>query len=789
MSRETLRVLEYDKVRELLARFTATSPGRELVLGLKPLTGKAAVAEALAEVGEMRRLLEEVGRPPVGGCRDLRPVLRHLRTEGTWLPSEQLLEVLSSLDAARECRDWLAEREQAPLLTALADGLQPCAALRNEIGESVGARGEILDSASFELGDLRYQLRRLRERIRKVLEELLLSDRFEGGFQDRLVTERNGRYVVPVKADHRGRIKGFVHDESASGQTLFVEPTAVLDRNNELQALQRAEQRELERILRRLADGVRQHSEALQGNQRILARLDLRAAAARFARLCDGAAPQLASKPVVELKGARHPLLLFEADGTPVPDQAVAIDLLLAPDKDTLVISGPNTGGKSVALKTAGLLVLLVRSGLHVPCRPDSRLYLFDKVFADIGDEQSIEQSLSTFSGHLSRMREILQQADRRSLVLLDEAGTGTDPAEGAALAMAVLDELRAVGAKTVVTTHLNLVKGYALLEEKVENAAVEFDEQTLQPTYRLHYGIPGASKAFTIARRLGLSEELLSRAEGYLGEGERAGLELIEQINHQQQLLARRLDEAERLQRRARAERAKRKQLLEELEGQRQDLIDKARRRGEGLVREAESKIKRLFKDLREETPDVARQARLTGELRQVRETLRPSTKIQPKSTAVPTEVAVGELLRIPALGSEGEVVRVAGKEAELSVQGKKLRMPLSSLEQFQPRRFAGRQVDGGKVRSRVEREAAHRRLLLVGKRVDEALALLDRFIDDGLLHGMTELQVVHGSGEGILRRAVREFLAGHREVAAFHAADLAQGGDNVTIVQLRRV
>jgi DNA mismatch repair protein MutS2 len=789
MSKETLRVLEYDKVRSLLARFTSTVPGRELALNLQPLPEKAAVAEALDEVSEMRQVLEQVGRPPVGACCDLLPALRQLRTEGTWLPAEQLLEVQSSLDAAHDCRKYLAERVQWPLLSVLTAGLQPCLALRRELGESIGPRGEILDSASFELGDLRYQLRRLRERIRKTLEELLLSDRYEGVFQDRLVTERNGRYVVPVKADHRGRLKGFVHDESSSGQTLFVEPTAVLDKNNDLQALQRAEQRELERILRRLAEGVRRHSEALRDNQRILARLDLRAAAARFARLSDGAAPQLVDTPLIELKGARHPLLLFQADGTPVPDQAVAIDLLLAADKDTLVISGPNTGGKSVALKTAGLLVLLVRSGLHVPCRLDSRLFLFDEVFADIGDEQSIEQSLSTFSGHLTRMRQILQQANAHSLVLLDEAGTGTDPAEGAALAMAVLDELRGAGAKTLVTTHLNLVKGYALLKSRVENAAVEFDEQTLQPTYRLHYGIPGASKAFTIARRLGLSEDLLVKAEGYLGEGEKAGLELIEKINQQQQDLSRRLEEAKQLQDLARLERAKRKKLLEELEAQRQDLLDKARRRGEGLVREAEDKVKRLFKEIRQEAPDVAGQARLTGELRQVRESMRPVPVAKPQPTAAPKEVVVGELLRIPALASEGEVVRVAGGEAELSVQGKKLRLSLSSLEQFQPRRFARRKSDGGKVRNRVERDTAQRCLLLVGKRVDEALVLLDRFVDDALLQGLSELEVVHGCGEGILRRAVREFLAGHREVVAFHAADLAGGGNNVTIVQLRGV
>ncbi len=787
MTRESLQVLEYDKVLTLLSRFTSTLPGRNAALKLEPLQDRAKVAESLAEVSELRRLLQEVGRPPVGGCRDLLAALSQLRTEGVWLPIDQLLEVQSSLQAARECREALVERSGYPLLSVLATGLEICPGLGRELAESIGGSGEILDSASFALGDLRYQLRRLRERIRKTLEDLLLSDRYEGVFQDRLVTERNGRYVVPVKADHRGRIKGFVHDESASGQTLFVEPTAVLDRNNELQALQRAEQRELERILLRLADSVRRNSEALRSNQRILVRLDLRAAAARFADLCQGAAPNLCDEPLIDLKGARHPLLLFEADGTAVPDQAVAIDLLLPAGKDTLVISGPNTGGKSVALKTAGLLVLLIRSGLHVPCRPDSRVYLFEHIFADIGDEQSIEQSLSTFSGHLCRLRQILLQAGSGSLVLLDEAGTGTDPAEGAALAMAALDALRAAGAKTLVTTHLNLVKGYALLEARVENAAVEFDEQTLQPTYRLHYGIPGASKAFTIARRLGLPEALLQRAEGYLGEGEKAGLALIEQINEQQQQLSRRLEEAEVLRNRAEQDRVRRKKLLDELEAQRSALLDKARRRGEGLVRQAEEHIKRVFKDLPQE--GAAARARVSGELRETREALRPMPLTKARPGALPRDVTVGELLRIPALSGEGEVVRVAGSEVELSVQGKKLRLPLKALEQFQPRRFARRKTDGGKIRSRVERDSVQRRLLLVGKRVDEALSLLDRFIDDGLLQGVAELEVVHGCGEGILRRAVREFLAGHREIAAFHAADQARGGDNVTVVELRRV
>jgi DNA mismatch repair protein MutS2 len=788
MSEETRRVLEYDKIIRLLAGFTVTAPGREQVLALRPLAERDEVVDALGEVGEMTALVEAHGRPPLGGCQDLRPALRRLRAEGTWLAAEDLLAVLASLEAAEACRRYFAAREVAPRLTEQADGLDGCKALQRRLRGSIGARGEILDSASFELGDVRQNAQRVRGRIRRTLEDLLHADGLSGVFQDTLVTERNGRYVVPVRADHRGSLKGLIHDESASGQTLFMEPNAVLELNNELQALRRAEQREEERILRRLSAEVRSASDALERNQQLLARFDLRAATARFGKLCDAVAPRLAMRPEIGLREARHPLLMFAADGTAQPQQAVPIDLRLDEDKQVLVISGPNTGGKSVALKTIGLLVLMVRSGLPIPCHPDSRLFLFPAVRADIGDEQSIEQHLSTFSGHLSRLQRILAQAGADTLVLLDELGTGTDPAEGGALAMAVLDQLREHGARTVVTTHLNLIKGYALLQPGVENAAVEFDPATLAPTYRLHYGIPGASQAFAIARRLGLPDAVMERAESYLGDGERAGLELMERINRQQHELEQQLAEARRLRERARQERARRKQLLDELEERKQALLDKARRRGEQLVRETERKIKALLQEAHASAGQVPEQARLTREVRELRSELQPRAARPHARGHAPQKVKVGELLRIPTLRTEGEVMRVQGGEVELAVQGKKLRLPLASLEQFRPRRFASHSGGGGKVTSRVVREAFQPRLMLVGKRVDEALPLLERFLDDALLHDRLELEVVHGAGEGILRKAVREFLAGHREVAGFHAAKIGQGGENVTLIQLKR-
>lgn len=785
MSEETLRVLEYEKITRLLAGHTVTEPGRELVSALRPLVDKRQVSEALAETAEMAALCECQGYPPLGGCRELRPALRRLHADGSWLPSEDLLAVLFSLEAASACRDYFTGRQSAPLLGELASGLTACHGLQREIRASIGSHGEILDSASFELGDLRQSAQRLRVRVRRTLEDMLHAETHSGVFQDTIVTERNGRYVVPVRADHRGRIKGLVHDESASGQTLFVEPNAVLAWNNELQALRRAEQREEERILRRLSALVRQQRGVLEHNQTLLARYDLRAAAARFGKLCGAVTPQLADRPLIDLRGARHPLLMVDSRGGIDPERAVPVDLKLGKDSRILVISGPNTGGKSVALKTIGLLVLMVRSGLPIPCHPDSRVYLFASVQADIGDEQSIEQHLSTFSGHLSRLRRIMEEAGPDMLVLLDELGTGTDPAEGGALAMAMLDHLRDAGVRTVATTHLNLIKGYAVTREGVENAAVAFDEQTLQPTYRLHYGMPGASQAFAIARCLGLPDAVMRRAEDYLGEGEKAGLELMQQINAQQAVLERELSEARKLREQAGRERARRKQLLEEFEAQKQTLLDKARRRGDQLVRDAESKIKGLLKEARETGRQVPEQARLVAEVRSLGEPLRQAPA--PRQGRAPGAVKVGELLRVPSLRTEGEVVRVQGDEVEMTVQGKKLRLPMRSLEAFRPRRFAGRKT-GGTVRGKVSRDGFSPRLMLVGKRVDEALPLLERFLDDALLHDRVELEIVHGSGEGVLRKVIREFLAEHREVAGFHAGGIGQGGDNVTLVQLRK-
>ena len=785
MLAETERLLEFDKIVRHLSGYTQTEPGKERALALSPLQNSDAIRQSLDEVSEIVRLLETSTGPSLGGLHDLREPLSSLKVEGSWLDAESLMTILSSLETAASCQRFFRSQNDTPELSSLLDELDPLGSLAATIRSCIGERGEILDTASRALARIRNEIRSIRTKVRQVMEEMLSNDTMAGALQDRIITERNGRYVLPVKVDFKGQVKGFVHDTSSSGQTLFVEPARTLEKNNRLQELLREEQQEEMKVLLELSGLVAEERQQLLINQELLTHVDLRNASGKFSRACNGHVPHLVDEPILDLRQACHPLLLFDQEGAPSPNGAVPIDLKIGENRSVLVLSGPNTGGKTVALKTVGLLLLMVRSGLHIPCHPDSRLHLFSRLFADIGDDQSIEEHLSTFSGHLTRLNTILEQADGDSLVLFDEAGTGTDPGEGAALIISAIDALRERGAKVVLTTHLNLLKGYAQLHDDVENAAVEFDPESLRPTYRLHYGIPGESGAFTIARHFGLPEDVLQRAEAYLGRGEQEGRELVSRLNELVKTLEDERTETSAHLETARSERQKRNRLLKDLEEQKSEMLAKALRKGEQLVRDAEREVRELLARAGE-TRRLPEQAEVVAAVKDVGRKLDrvKAAPVQPKKR--PKDVAAGEILKISSLGVDGEVVQIRGDKIELTVQGKKMRMTADKLEQYAPRRYAQKK-NTATVRGRVERESFNPRLLLVGKRVDAALPELERFLDDALLQGVDEVEVVHGAGEGILRKAVREQLGRHRGVTAFHAAGPNQGGDNVTIVEMR--
>jgi len=788
MLNQTLKTLEFDKIVALLTRMSVTAPGRMRLERLRPFRKRREVEESLLEVEQSAQLFEHKGAAPLGGVHDLQAPLHQAGKPGARLTPQALLEVGESIAAAAACADYFRHEELAPQLTELAAQLQVPGVLRRSIERSIDAKAEVLDTASWQLADLRQQQRDVRRRVRHTLERMLQNRSLASAFQDQIITERNGRYVVPVKADHRGQVKGFIHDESASGQTLFVEPEQVLDDNNQLQSLQREEQREIVRILEALTDSVRAETEVLRRNQVVLSRLDASCAMGRFMRLTGSSAPRLADKPQLDLLQARHPLLLLNQDGTLREHNAVPVDLRLGHRHDTLIISGPNTGGKTVALKTVGLLFLMVSAGIPIPCDGRSKVYLFRRIFADIGDEQSIEGDLSTFSGHLVRMRGILKHADARSLVLMDEAGTGTDPSEGGALALAVLDQLRACGARTVVTTHLNTIKGYAFLHEGVENAAVEFDPETLAPTYRLHYGVPGSSSALTIAQMLGIPPRVIEKAQEYLGREERDGLAVVERLNHLYAQLEAERDETRRLLQQARQEREKRRKLLHEFEQRRDAMRLKAQEQAREIVSEARTKVRTLLKRARELDPHSAsgrEEAELMREVRRNVEEYEPRRELH--SSRPPREISTGEIVRVPSLGAEAVVEKIKGQQVDLNVQGKRLRLPKHALEACEPRRFV--ETAGAKVhhsRTGVERDGFKPELDVVGQRVEEALPRVERFIDDALLHNWRDLHITHGRGAGALRSAIREMLGQHRAVSVFHSADNAHGGDAVTVIQL---
>lgn len=782
---DSLVQLEFAKVVRLISGKTQTSFGKILVEEMSPKTDLSLIQTAFMEAAEAVQIFQEDGPLPLGSAPDVLLFLEHLRAEGSKLEALALRDIQETLDAVKECKTHLQQSENCEVLRPLAHQLSPIPELAYQIKRSIGSRGEILNSASAELADLRDKLKQERSTIKRHLEKLLNSEKYQATFQELIITDRNGRYVVPVRADQKGRLKGFVHDISSSGQTLYLEPASVLENNNRIQTLGHLINREEDRILLNLSASVRLVRHLLEENQKLLAQLDRLQAVARFSLEMDCVFPDLAHQPCLKLLGARHPLLVSAKKNSAEDPTVVPIEVCLTEECQALILSGPNTGGKTLALKTAGLLVLMVRAGLPVPCSPGSRLFPFAKVLTDIGDNQSIEANLSTYSGHLLRWRNILEQADNTTLALMDELGTGTDPGEGSALALAMVDALRKRGVRIIATTHLQVIKGYAQLQDQVENVAVEFDSETLQPTYRLHYGLPGASHAFTIAKRVGLPTPLLEAAMAYLGQGERDGGVIIEKLNSLKEELDDELTEARILRSNAEAEYRRFEADRKNLHLQRQSILDEVRQEGKQILSAAENKLKELFNKASKVSVQPKERAEITSSLRKLAKALPQPLRQEPGQ--VPQEVQVHEVLFVPSLGVEAEVISVDGDKIELHVGGKKLRLSRQVLRQFMPRQFAKQEKAKPRIRDSVERQAFMPRLVLVGKRADDAQVMLSRFLDEALLYGEKELEIVHGSGQGVLRKTVRQFLANRSEVNKFHPADPRQGGDNVTVVELR--
>ncbi len=788
MNTDALRLLEYDRVLEQLAERCATGMGRRRALELTPSADPAEVERMQRETAEARRLLDSFGGMPLGGARDLVPHLEKALLSGV-LDGRELLDVHDTAAAAGKLRSFLKKQTSVcPVLAGLADGLEAAPDLCRAIAEAIDDGGEVRDSASPELARIRRDVRTVTGRIQEKLNSLVSSPSLREALQDPVVVTRQGRWCLPVRSDHRSAVPGIVHDASASGATLFVEPKAVVELANRLRELEAAEREEVERVLRRLTVKVAAQAEDLRRTCLVLGHLDLANAKALLAEAQRAVEPVLRRAPMLRLAAARHPLL----KGDVVP-----VDVRLGVDFRGLLITGPNTGGKTVTLKTGGLLVLMAQSGLQIPAAQGSECGIFSDVFADIGDEQSIEQSLSTFSGHIRNIVSTLREIRPGGLALFDELGAGTDPAEGAALAEAVLEHLAARGVCVVATSHYGELKRFAFAHPDFENASVEFDRETLRPTYRLLIGVPGASHALHIASRLGMPEEVV-RAAGQALEGRSQETDsLIRQVEalraqamEQERLAAQARREAEEL--RARCE-GDLKRLGEARRQVRDEVQSEARRVIEDLQRQLEQVLRELRTQKRhsQHTEGLAGKAkRLISRMEAAAGQAGGGSVPEEPPAEEPGRLRKGDRVRMSGVGAVGVMLEDATPtEALVAFGNVEARVSPERLERVpEGEGAAPGKPDARTGRLQMEKTASvSPEIMLRGQRVEEALEALDRYLDDACLAGLERVRVIHGKGTGAMRRAVWEFMRKHPAVASLELAGPGEGGEGATIVRLK--
>jgi DNA mismatch repair protein MutS2 len=798
MDARSIALLEFPLVRERLAEKTSFPPSRRLAEALLPSDDPVLVARGLDETDQARALLSERPGVGIGAARDIDPGVSRAARGGR-LDPDHFLQINDTLDAATRLQTSLAE-DRRPLLRDLGRRIHPLPALRSTLSRSFDPVGELLDTASPRLGPLRSTVRIAYDRLRRRLDTLVSSE-LGGALQEPIVTLRNGRYVVPVRAEARSRVKGIVHDASGSGATLFVEPMVIVELGNAWREAQAAVEEEEGRILDELSALVGANATLLGETLEALAQFDFWAAKAQLAAEVDGVRAETADRPEIVLLSARHPGL----SGRVVP-----IDVRLGDGYTALVVTGPNTGGKTVTLRTLGLLALMHQAGLHVPAATGSKLPVFRDVFADIGDEQSIAQSLSTFSGHLRSITRIVAQAGPGTLVLLDELGAGTDPTEGSALAQALLDHFIRAGALVAATTHYAELKVYAHETAAARNASVEFDLETLSPTYRLTIGLPGGSQAFAIAERLGLPDAIVADARSRLTENEQAFEATLAAIRQQEGASAEALD-------RARAAELRAADALRSAEEERR----RARKERDDAVTKAQQEAERMLRDLREEVAETRRrleretvtQPSLDASVARAEATVAglPGPTPAEVPEPVPPEPrtwSLGDRARSKTGGWEGRITALEkhGKRATIETGGMRVSVATDDLEPAVGAGSSGDASGGRPVGRPADRptlgesgvlsnigairlgraKAVASSLDLRGARVDEALEALSRYLDDAALAGLERVTIIHGLGTGALRDAVRSQAGGHPLVKAFRPGERGEGGDGATIVTL---
>ena len=799
METHSLRVLEYYRVLERLAAHASNSMGREAALALTPSAHREQVVRALQETREARAILESDSGMPLGGIHDIREAVNRAHVRMQLAPSE-LLDVSQTVSSARRLRAYLSKRsDDWPLLAELGANLPSLPGIESSIDEAISETAEVRDSATPELARVRGQLKVVQSRLRDKLNNIIRGDRFSAYIQEPVITVREGRFCIPVKAEHRSRFGGIVHDASASGATVFVEPGACVELGNEAKEFSIKEEQEVHRILTRLTEIVGKASGELVSMLDILAALDLANAKALLALEMQAAEPRLNQNGVVRLHAARHPLL---------PGYVEPIDVEVGDRFQVLLITGPNTGGKTVTLKTVGLLALMLQSGLQLPASGDSEMAIFEQTFADIGDEQDIQQSLSTFSAHLKNIARIFEALDGRagsarspaeqgrsySLVLLDEVGAGTDPAEGAALAKSMLNRLREAGARVVATTHYGELKEFAYSTPGVENASVEFDRETLRPTYRVLLGVPGSSHAFYIAGRLGLPEVVLENARNNLSHREQATGDLLQQIESSRKQAFEMEREAARIKLEAEAARDEYETRARQVADIQRTVRQQAEEEARAVLRRVSERAENILDELKKMNKGARKGATARKGLTELRRALGDELAVEEPEPLEPIPLegftfAKGDRVKVISLGLEGELLENP-RDGEVAVQMGSMRatLPLDVLrpaaaptEKPKPRRSGASEIS--------MRKAIHiaPELNLRAMRVDEAAPMLDRYLDDAYAAGIHQARLVHGKGTGALRKFVSDYIQGHPVVAAFRLGEDSEGGDGVTVVTFK--
>ena len=795
MLERTLRVLEFNKIKEMMKPLALSDSARELIDALEPTSDLATAQLWQQETEEASVILTYVGSHPMTGFEDVRPYLR-LAEIGSALSMKALLEVAAFMRAGRVARSALVtERDNTPYITQLASGLNSFRQLEEDIEAAIISEDEMSDHASPELYDLRRKIRTANDKIRERLNSYIHNPNTQKYLQDFIITVRNGRYVIPVKAECRGAVPGLIHDQSATGATLFIEPMAIVEINNDLKELMGKEKQEIERILMSFTQQIAPECDSLRSNLTILSQLDFAFAKAQLSRSMRGVQPKLNDRGYLRIIRGRHPLL--------DPEKVVPSDIWLGAEFTTLVITGPNTGGKTVTLKTVGLFTLMAQAGLQVPAELGTELSVFDSVFADIGDEQSIEQSLSTFSSHMTNIVSILRDVTPDSLVMFDELGAGTDPTEGAALAMAILDTLLEQRVRTMATTHYSELKEYALSHPGVENASVEFNVQTLRPTYRLSIGIPGKSNAFEISRKLGLPEEIIEEASRRLSRDQVRFEDVISNAESQRQIAERERELAQQAREEMQRLRDETDRQRQELERQRESMLRKAREDARRVLQSAQRESEQIISELKRQRAAGAGNikehelAAMRGKLQSGLDAMSAMGE-QPADAGKPlTSVKIGDYVEITHLGTSGTVASLPDQKGEVQVQAGplKLKVPLKSLRAAKPPKkekskwtpALGKDSSKASAAVNIRDRSVATEIDVRGMNLEEAILAVDLYLDNAALQSLVEVYIIHGKGTGVLRAGIQDHLRRHPLVKSFRLGKYGEGEDGVTVVTLK--